>query len=83
MIRWDGSHQPDIWNVPAPDIDPHEARLELARRYLHMFGPATPEAFARWAGIGLRFWYGCIRNAGHVADAGAHADRRSMDPEPR
>jgi len=53
VIRWDGSHQPDIWNVPAPDIDPHEARLELARRYVHMFGPATPDAFATWAGIGL------------------------------
>lgn len=53
VIRWDGSHQPDIWNVPAPDIDPHEARLELARRYIHIFGPATPEAFATWAGIGL------------------------------
>ena len=26
---------------------PHEARLELARRYLQVFGPATPEAFAR------------------------------------
>src|SRR4030095_16655478 len=53
VIRWDGSHQPDVWNVPAPEIDPHEARLELARRYLHVFGPAMPEAFARWAGIGL------------------------------
>jgi hypothetical protein len=31
--------------------DPPEARLELARRYLHIFGPATPEAFATWAGI--------------------------------
>ena len=51
LIRWDGSRQPDIWNVPAPELDPHEARLELARRYLHVFGPATPEAFARWAGI--------------------------------
>jgi hypothetical protein len=51
LMRWDGSHQPDIWNVPAPDIDPYEARLELARRYLQVFGPATPEAFARWAGI--------------------------------
>ena len=51
VIRWDGSHQPDIWNVPAPDIDPYEACLELARRYLQVFGPATPEAFARWAGI--------------------------------
>jgi hypothetical protein len=51
VIRWDGSRQPDIWNVLAPEMDPHEARLELARRYLHVFGPATPEGFARWAGI--------------------------------
>jgi hypothetical protein len=53
VIRWDGSHQPDLWNVPAPEMNPHEARLELARRYLHVFGPATPEAFAGWAGIRL------------------------------
>jgi hypothetical protein len=52
LIRWDGARQPDIWNVPAPEMDPHKARLELARRYLHVFGPTTPEAFARWAGIG-------------------------------
>ena len=52
VIRWDGSRQPEIWNVPAPAMDPHEARLELARRYLRVFGPTTPEAFARWAGIG-------------------------------
>jgi hypothetical protein len=32
-------------------VDPAEARLELARRYLHIFGPATPAAFAQWAGI--------------------------------
>lgn len=51
VIRWDGSRQPDIWNVPAPEMDPHEARLELTRRYLQIFSPATPEAFARWAGI--------------------------------
>jgi hypothetical protein len=55
VIRWDGSHQPDVWNVPAPQMDPHEARLELARRYLHVFGPAMPEGFARWAGIGPSF----------------------------
>jgi Winged helix DNA-binding domain len=53
LIRWDGSHQPDVWHVPAPQMDPHVARLELARRYLHVFGPATPEAFAAWAGMGL------------------------------
>lgn len=52
LIRWDGSHQPDVWNVPVPEMDPHDARIELARRYLHVFGPARPEAFAVWAGIG-------------------------------
>jgi hypothetical protein len=46
LIRWDGSRQPDVWNVPALEMDPHKARLELARRYLHVFGLATPEAFA-------------------------------------
>jgi hypothetical protein len=51
VIRWDGSHQPVLRNVPAPEMDPHEARLVLARRYLHVFGPTTPEAFASWAGI--------------------------------
>jgi hypothetical protein len=52
LIRWDGARQPTIWMVPPPDIDPVEARLELARRFLHIFGPTTPAAFAGWAGIG-------------------------------
>jgi hypothetical protein len=40
--------------VPPPDIDPAEATLELARRYLHIFGPAVPAAFGKWAAIGAR-----------------------------
>ncbi len=52
LIRWEGARAPEIWTVPRPDVDPHDARLELARRYLHVFGPTTPEAFAQWAGIG-------------------------------
>jgi hypothetical protein len=51
LIRWDGARQPTVWTVPPPDVDPPKARLELARRYLHIFGPATPAAFAEWAGI--------------------------------
>ncbi len=54
LIRWDGSRQPDVWSVPPPEMDPHVARLELARRYLHVFGPATPDAFATWAGLGRK-----------------------------
>jgi Winged helix DNA-binding domain len=51
LIRWDGARAPVVWTVPAPDVDPIDARLELARRYLHVFGPGTAKSFARWAGI--------------------------------
>jgi hypothetical protein len=52
LIRWAGARAPTIWTVPAPEIGPRDARLELARRYLHVFGPSTAGAFTRWAGIG-------------------------------
>ena len=51
LIRWDGARQPTVWTIPAPAMEPMDARLELARRYLHVFGPATAGAFAQWAGI--------------------------------
>jgi len=54
VIRWEGARAPNVWTVPRPEIDPRAARLELARRYLHIFGPTTPESFAEWAGIGTR-----------------------------
>jgi hypothetical protein len=54
VMRWEGARQPVIWITPPPDIDARDARLELARRYLHVYGPTTPEAFADWAGIGPR-----------------------------
>jgi len=54
LIRWDGARRPDIWTVPRPATGPRDARLELARRYLHIYGPVTAGAFGRWAGIGPR-----------------------------
>jgi hypothetical protein len=54
LIRWEGARQPTVWTVPPPVMDPREARLELARRYLHIYGPATRETFGWWAGIGQR-----------------------------
>jgi hypothetical protein len=51
LMRWDGARQPDVWTVPAPKMDPQRARLELARRYLHVFGPTTVASFADWAGV--------------------------------
>ncbi len=53
-IRWDGARAPIIWTVDAAQVDPADARRELATRYLHIFGPTTAEAFARWAGISRR-----------------------------
>ena len=50
-IRWDGARQPTIRSVPAPEVEPGDAQMELARRYLRVFGPATEEGFAGWAGI--------------------------------
>jgi hypothetical protein len=52
LIHWEGARAPEVWEVPAPDVSPGEARIELARRYLHVFGPTGPERFAGWAGIG-------------------------------
>ncbi|HSS79622.1 MAG TPA: crosslink repair DNA glycosylase YcaQ family protein, partial [Gaiellaceae bacterium] len=53
-IRWGGARAPEVWAVDPGDVDPADARRELARRYLHVFGPSTAERFARWAGISQR-----------------------------
>ena len=40
--------------LPAIDVqgpDPDDARVELARRYLESFGPATVDDFAWWSGL--------------------------------
>lgn len=64
VIRWEGARQPTVWTVPPPEMEPREARLELARRYLHVFGPATPDGFARWAGIAPREGAGAFEALG-------------------
>jgi hypothetical protein len=53
-IRWGGARAPVVWAVEVPEIDPADARRELARRYLHVYGPSTADAFARWAGVSKR-----------------------------
>ena len=53
-IRWEGARAPTVWEVPAPTISPADACCELARRYLHVFGPTTAASFTRWAGISQR-----------------------------
>jgi hypothetical protein len=53
-IRWEGARAPTVWTVVAAKVDPADACRELARRYLHIFGPSTAVGFARWAGISRR-----------------------------
>lgn len=51
VVRWEGSGRPTVTSVEAPEADEEEARLELARRFLHTFGPATVDDFSHWAGV--------------------------------
>jgi hypothetical protein len=51
LIDWDGARQPLVWTVAAPSMSSDKARLELARRFLHIFAPAGSASFAKWAGI--------------------------------
>ena len=51
LIRWLGARAPTIRTVPRPAISPPDARVELARRYLHVYGPTTAASFTKWAGI--------------------------------
>jgi hypothetical protein len=51
LIRWEGAQEPLVWTGPAPAMEANQARLELARRYLHIFGPTTTASFRDWAGI--------------------------------
>ncbi len=54
LIRWEGARAPVMRSVKAPPVDPLEARLDLARRYLHVYGPTDGAAFTAWAGISAR-----------------------------
>jgi hypothetical protein len=50
-IRWEGARQADVWLMPRPKVSAPEARREVARRHLHVFGPTTATGFARWLGV--------------------------------
>ena len=51
LLEWNGANAPVVRTVGGPEMEPEQARLELARRYLNIFGPSTSADFGRWAGI--------------------------------
>ena len=46
--------RPSEWLGSWRDIDPKVAAREIVRRYLSVYGPATPQDFGRWWGAGTR-----------------------------
>ncbi len=75
LLRWDGTRQPVIWAVERPDMEPAHARLELARRYLHIFGPGTAASFAKWAGIHGAAANSAFEGLARQAHTREHTDR--------
>ena len=43
--------RPDHWLRLGPPVDPEEAALEVTRRFLAAYGPATREDYAHWWGL--------------------------------
>ena len=80
-IRWDASN---IWLIPVerPAIDVEDARRELARRFLHWFGPATRQGLARWTGVQPRdaaaTWKAIENGLVPVEIDGLHGELRFM-----
>ncbi|MDQ3811720.1 MAG: winged helix DNA-binding domain-containing protein [Chloroflexota bacterium] len=42
--------RPSSWLKDWQPVDPQWARAEVTRRFLHVYGPATPAEFERWLG---------------------------------
>lgn len=68
--------RPEQWLGSWRDMDPDAALIEVARRYLRAYGPATKGDFTRWwgtwPGVGNRAW----------AEPATSRQSRSMGSEP-
>ena len=81
--------RPQDWLGSWREIEPEAALVEVARRYLHTYGPATRRDFAfwfgHWPGAGNAAWSGLESELNTVSVAGEQAqiltaDLRSMPP---
>jgi hypothetical protein len=75
--------RPEQWLGAWREVDPDKALIEVARRYLRAFGPATREDFARWwgswSGVGKAAWAGLADELVAVTIEGRRADLLSSD----
>jgi winged helix DNA-binding protein len=75
--------RPDVWLKSWRDLDPDEAIVEVARRYLHAYGPAIKDDFGRWfgawTGVGRAAWAGLGDELVPVSIEGLRADALASD----
>jgi len=75
--------RPEPWLGAWREVDPDAALTEVARRYLHAYGPATKRDFARWwgtwPGVGNRAWAGLAGDLVPVSIDGHPADLLKSD----
>src|SRR5690242_15361336 len=74
---------PREWLGSWREVDPQAALAELARRYLHAFGPATRQDFSfwlgRWPGVGPAAWQALEAELVDVSVEGWRAQMLSGD----
>src|SRR4029077_21279577 len=75
--------RPRQWLGTWRDVDPDAALVEVARRYLRAYGPATKNDFARWfgtwSGVGNAAWAGLAKDLVAVSIEGRRADLLAAD----
>jgi len=75
--------RPQEWLGHWRDVEPDTALIEVARRYLHTYGPATKTDFTRWfgnwPGVGNAAWSGLGGELAAVTVDGVRADVLAAD----
>jgi hypothetical protein len=75
--------RPEQWLGSWHEVDPDKALVEVARRYLRAYGPATNQDFARWwgmwPGIGKAAWDGLAEDLVMISVEGHRADMLASD----
>jgi hypothetical protein len=77
--------RPQLWLRSWREVDPDQALIEDARRYLRAYGPATKEDFARWwgnwPGVGKAAWAGLGDELASVDMEGRSANMLAADAD--